>query len=131
MAFSEIIRARYGQNVFAKVVARDCAADPAGLVIANGIRRLADIELLRDLPGFALVYITAPADIRYRRIINRGGKVGEGDLTWEQFLDFEQRPTELSIGEIKDLARFRIDNDGTIGDLHRKIDQIVAALRTA
>ena len=54
-AFSEMTRRQYGQDLYAKVIAKDCLGDSAEIVIANGIRRMPDIEGLSRLDGFRLL----------------------------------------------------------------------------
>ncbi|MBN1584756.1 AAA family ATPase [Candidatus Uhrbacteria bacterium] len=124
--FSEMTRKQFGENLYAKIIGTDCRNDPAKIVIAQGIRRPADIEELKKLENFRLVHITAPAEIRYQRIIRRGEKAGERDITWEQFREQAKLPTEMSISEVADQADHVIDNSGDIEDLYGKLDELMA-----
>lgn len=125
-AFSELARQRFGENVFAKVIARDCDQDTAELVIANGVRRPADIEHLKAVPGFHLVYLAVPARLRYERIRNRGEKAEEHDMSWETFMANEVLPTELAIRELGAAADFTVDNAGDFESLYRQLENLLA-----
>ncbi len=126
--FSEITRATFGDDLYAKVMAEDCRGDQANLVVVEGIRRQADISLLQKLDNFYLVYITAPAEIRYERAKARGEKAGESSMSFKEFKAQDQRSTEILIPQLGATAKYRIDNIGTKEDLYEKINQIITVL---
>jgi len=127
ITFSEISRKAFGDDLYAKVIARDSANDPADIVIVDGIRRKADIALLKDLPGFHLIYITAPLALRWERAVKRNEK-GEGAMTLEQFTEQENASTEVAIPELGSRAEFRIDNTGTFDEFHEELENILKKL---
>lgn len=126
--FSEITREAFGDDLYAKVVAQDCANDTAEVVVVEGIRRMADISLLNQLDNFHLIYITASVEIRYERTKQRGEKAGENEMTLETFLAQEQASTEVLIPAIGATAKYMIDNSGTKEELHSKIDEIMKVI---
>lgn len=127
--FSEISRHAYGEDLYAKVVAEDCRSLNADMIIVDGVRRPADVENLRTLPGFHLVYVTAPVEIRWQRARGRGEKAGESEMTLEQFKAEELLPTELDIKKLGAGAEFVIDNTGGIENLYASIGSVVEYIK--
>lgn len=122
---SETVRATFGEDVLAKTIARDAEHDVNPIVVIDGIRRIADISHLRQLPNFLLVEISAAPKIRYERLVKRGENPDDTAKTYEQFLADHERSTEKSILEVIPLAQDAIDNNGTLDELHAQIDRIV------
>lgn len=126
---SRCLRETFGEDLFAKTMAKDVMADPTNVIIVDGIRRLADIAYLKDVPGFSLISIDADPKIRHARLINRGENADDSQKTFEQFLADHQLETELSIPAVMAEANFQINNDGDFDDLHRQIDEIINTIR--
>lgn len=122
---SESIRGTFGEDIMAKVIAEDVKNDPNSLIVVDGIRRLADIQYLKQFPGFTLVEISADTNTRYERLIRRSEKADDATKTYEQFLADHKRSTEISIPEVAAHARERIDNNGTAEDLGRELDLLI------
>jgi dephospho-CoA kinase len=94
---SEALRATFGEDVLAYAIEKDAINSTSDIVVIDGIRRIEDIAALEPLPQFKLVEISAPAKVRYDRMTHRGEKSGENEMTWDEFAEQEQAPTELSI----------------------------------
>jgi len=122
---SETIRATFGQDILAAAIAGDAKKDTNKIVIVEGIRRMPDIEHLSKLPDFVLVEIFAEPKTRYERLVKRNENPDDSAKTYEQFLADHERSTELSIPEVITHATERIDNNGTIEDLHQQLDKLV------
>jgi dephospho-CoA kinase len=122
---SEILRGTFGEDLLAKVMARDAETSQNKLVIVEGIRRLADIVYLQKLPNFVLVEIFADVKIRYGRIIERRENPDDASKTFEQFLLDHERSTEISIPEVIAEADERIDNNGDEEYLHLQLDALI------
>ncbi len=122
---SEMIREKFGENIMAKTMAKDIEKDDHHITSISNIRRLADIEYLGKLPGFVLVSIEADLEVRYKRLTNRGEKTDDNNKTYEQFLEDHQRSTELSILEVVKQAKEKIDNNGSLEELHKQLDELV------
>lgn len=127
IAFSELTRRAYGEDLYARVIARDSAGDEAGLVVVDGIRREADIAALKNLPGFLLVYVTAPLETRWERARKRGEKPEETEMSLERFMSEESAPTELDIAALGAKADATLDNSGTFEELYRQIEGLIMA----
>ena len=122
---SEIIRGTFGEDTMAKVMAEDAKNAKSNITIVEGIRRMADIEHLSKLPNFILIEIFANPKTRYERLIKRGENSDDNNKTYEEFLKHHKRQTEMSIPEVAKNATEKIDNNGSIEDLHQQLDNLV------
>jgi len=125
---STAIREAFGQDALANVMEAQVQASTADIVIVDGIRRMEDIEDLSKDSKFHLVEIWAPPEIRFERLKNRNEKAGEGDMTWEEFLDMGKRETEVTIAGVAAQAKHKIDNSGGLEDFKAKLDEFIATL---
>lgn len=124
-ALSPALRALFGQDILARVISKDVQNDNNKVIIIDGIRRFADIEYLKELPEFKLVYITADIGKRYERIIKRGENTDELNKTFEQFRKDHEAETELEIPKVGATAHIKIDNNGSLEELYKQIDNII------
>jgi len=127
--FSTLTREAYGQDLYARVVAKDCEADENTLIVVDGIRLEADMAALKDFPGFHLIYVTAPVELRWQRARNRGEKAGESEMSLEDFKKEELLPTELAIKEIGARAEFTVENAGDFAELYTSMESILEYIK--
>lgn len=124
-SLSKILRENFDQNILSKTITKDIENDPNSMVILDGIRRESDIVYLKDKPGFHLVYITADAKVRWKRIIERGENSDDKNKTFEQFLEDEKAEADRLIKELGKKAEYTITNDENLEKLHKKIEELV------
>jgi dephospho-CoA kinase len=122
---STILRENFGQDLFSKVISEDIKRDDSEVVIVDGIRRESDIEYLKKMKGFKLIYVEADMKIRYERIIKRGENADDNRKTFEEFKKDHQGEAELQIKGLKGIADIVLDNNGTLEDLYQQIDDIL------
>ena len=97
------------------------------LVVA-GPRVVAEVAALKA-HGAVVVAIEAPQRIRYERTKARK-RLGD-DLTFEQFVEFERLESENpdpcahNVSKVIEMADFRINNDGTLEDLHQAVRNVL------
>lgn len=127
-ALSTFVRYQYGEDIMSRVIARDVGHDPQDLVVVEGIRRPSDVRYLKDLTGFYLVYLTAAPDIRWQRLRTRRENPDDAEKTFAQFLTDEQAEADSLILDIAKEAGFTIVNNGSIPELHAKIEAVLEAL---
>jgi dephospho-CoA kinase len=127
--FSLITRETFGQDLYSKAIALDASEAVAPMVIAEGVRRIADIAELSKLPSFHLIAIVADEKTRFDRVKRRNENDSDAAKTWEQFKKEASAETELTIREIASRAEVAVSNDGTLEELHRKLDEVVAKLK--
>lgn len=122
---STIFRENFDDNILSAVVAKDALKDDHLVVAIDGVRRLADIEYLKQLDGFCLVYIETSLEKRYERIVLRGENSDDATKTFQQFEKDHQREAELQIKDLKKEAQFVLDNNGSKEEFYRQIDEII------
>ena len=126
---STFLRQTYGEDLLAKVLTKQVKEAEDDLVIVDGIRRLADIEYLKDLDNFYLIAITADLKIRYQRVLSRNENPGDAEKTWEDFLADEARETEVSISAVVNQADYILENNGTLEELKNQIDKTLTLIQ--
>lgn len=122
---STVLRKNFSEDILAKSMYHDVQNDECDVVVVDGVRRLADIVFLRELPHFKLIYVDADMQIRYDRMVNRGENVGESKKTFEEFKNDHANESEVQIRDLKNYANYVVSNDGTFADLYKQIDEII------
>lgn len=125
--FATETRAREGNAYFTK---QSMVGVTDEAVFAD-MRHPDEIDSLRQRYGnnFLLVSVDAPIELRYQRACSRG-RVGDGE-TLEDFRAKEDREMSGRLGShyLKEVIRqadIRIQNDGTLAELHAKVDRIIS-----
>lgn len=119
-----LMRENFGPDVLACRVMSHVRSDS----VIYSIRNLREAEYLRCRPGFILLAFDAPAEIRFDRVKKRGRQ--ESASTLEEFIRKEREEmTENETGQQLALciasADYRIINNGSLKDLHRKLEKFL------
>ena len=117
------LRERYGPDVLAKRT----VAKVGGPAVIDSIRNTHEVAFLRRQDGFVLLAIDAPVEVRFARVAARGRDESAADL--ESFRKKEEQErtggeTSQQLEACMAAADRLILNDGTIPDLHRKLEEI-------
>jgi dephospho-CoA kinase len=87
-------------------------------VIITGVRSLGEAKAIKELGG-KLVFIDAPIELRYSRMVSRN-RDSEATLSLEQFKAGEQKElnsgltdADFNIAKIFEIADIKLDNSGT------------------
>lgn len=124
------LRERFGGGVLAEAIKSKIIKTRAKKVVIDGMRHPAELEALKLMSGFKLVYITAPLDIRYQRALQRGEKAGESKFSLADFKSEEKLSTELYINKMGRRANFKLVNNADLKDLYNQIEiKIIKALK--
>ncbi|MFZ2154487.1 MAG: AAA family ATPase [Candidatus Moraniibacteriota bacterium] len=123
---STLMRENFDDNILSMVIYKDVENDAHQVIAIDGVRRMADIEYLKKIPEFKLVYVETSMENRYERIVKRGENVDDNTKTFEGFKLDHEREAELQVRELKNHADFVIDNNGTLKDLLLQVDEIVS-----
>lgn len=125
------LRQTFGEDLFARTMAKDVAACEAEMIIVDGVRRLADIDHLKQLPGFHLIAIDADPKIRHARVVSRAENVGDDQKSLEEFLrESRELETEASIPGVMAEASYVIDNSTDLAALQAQLDDLVAKIKS-
>jgi dephospho-CoA kinase len=86
------------------------------------------VEFFRKQKGFVLLAVDAPIEVRYARTRARGRD--ESATTFDEFrrkeeLEMAGNETEQQIALCMAMADRTIFNDGTIEELHRKVEELL------
>lgn len=119
---------RFGAGYFVKQVAEKILREKWTTAGISGIRSPQDAAILKEVfkLDFVLinVYISDSRE-RYKRIFKRGSKRDQS--TYEDFLRQDKISQDLfHIQDTIKLADLSVPNDGSLEDLHRSIDTLVA-----
>lgn len=123
---SPVLREAFGQDLMAKVMGNDVAKSDSNMIVIEGMRRPADIEYLKKIPGFRMIAIEVDAQTRYQRLVKRGENAGDKEKTFEQFLKEHEAETEIYIPELMKQANVTIDNNGSLEDFYKQLDKLIA-----
>jgi len=118
------LRTSLGEDVIVNAFGRDMEKDPSRVIAVDGIRYMNEVKMLRKFENNLLIFVDAPADIRYGRCRTRGEK-GEDKIEFEEFLKAEERETERHIDEIGGIADYRIENTKSLEELYKEVDRIL------
>ncbi len=114
------LRASFGPDVLARRISAGLAA-PA---VIDSIRNLAEVECLRRLPGFILVAVDAPVELRFERARLRGRNESAGTLEEFRRKEDQERcggPAEQQLASVMAAADLTITNEGTLEEFHAKL----------
>lgn len=127
VAFANELRAQHGpQYVFETLFAR--AKDSKMPTIIESIRTVGEAMALKEKGGILLA-IDADEVLRYGRIHGRASALDR--VTFEEFKMQEARemqsddPNKQNIGAVMRMADHVIQNDGTMQELHQKIEKFL------
>lgn len=125
---SLIMEDGFGASSLATAAKFNIADDPSDIIILDGIRRNAELELVRKFKNNLVIYITAKGNLRYRRLKLRSEKVGETGLTQSQFSAEEASKAEKQIPDLGKKADLKIVNNATMDQFAKKINQLAEKL---
>lgn len=127
-ALSTHLREAFGQDILAHIIEAEAEHSDQDIVVIDGVRRLSDIDLVRERSNFTLWYTEADPALRYERLHKRRENSDDSTLTFEQFLEDHSNETERFIPELKEYAQEIIENNGTLEALHARVDALVKPL---
>lgn len=117
------LRERSGPDI----LARRTMAKVSGPAVIDSLRNMHEVAFLRRQAGFVLLAVDAPIEMRFVRVSVRGRDESAADL--EAFRNKEAQEREGGAAAQQLVACMAaadrlIVNDGTIPDLHRKLEEV-------
>lgn len=124
-----VLRGALGPDALAKKTIEKLEKDGRNYVI-DSIRNAAEAEKVKGLKNSFLVYVTAPAEIRFERMKLRARE--SDPRTLEAFRKIEEiemkneEKTRQSLSDAFEAADRKLINDSSIEALHEKIDHLLS-----
>lgn len=122
------LRDEHGASILAKRIVEKINLQKPDLAVIDSIRNLAEINGLKKMQGFFLIGVDAPVEIRFERAKKRG-RIGF-EKTLKDFIEIEEKENSADTNkqqlfECLKKADAVIQNNGTMGDLNKKLDDIL------
>jgi dCMP deaminase len=124
------LRTKFGPGVLAERILRNLENDINYVI--DSIRNPREVEVLRTRSDFTLLAVEADPKTRFERSRKRGRE--SAAQTFEQFVKEEAReldsdnPANQQLQATRQKADLVISNDGTLEELHRRLDQTLPPL---
>lgn len=121
---SLLMNEAFGAEALANAAKFSIEGDRADVIILDGIRREAELKLVKEMKNNTVIYVTADSDLRYKRLKLRSEKVGEVGLTFAQFLSEENSKAEAEIPKLSKKADIKVENNGSKEEFKHKVKMI-------
>lgn len=125
---STTIRRIFGESSLARAILARVKQSflETDIVIVEGVRRLIDIESLREDSSitFRHIHMEAVPSVSHQRHAKRNEKPGDADLSLGQFLTMVNAEAEAQIDSLIPFADIVIDNSGTQEALDETLRQL-------
>jgi dephospho-CoA kinase len=120
-----------GRGCFVRMAAQEILKRGWKVAGISGVRSPEDVAAMKEMfgNGFILVRVDiSDPGIRFERVRLRGER--RDPLTREAFQEQDRNEEqEFQINRAEAMADYSIDNSGTLEELHRQIDDLVASKR--
>lgn len=127
---AEALRTTFGGDVLSRALVEDIKHSDAHVIVVDGIRKEAELEVLKTLPGFVFIFVDAAIETRYKRIHTRNEKADDATKTFEEFVTDHERAADRDVPQLKALADFVVDNnDDDMAQVYAQMDAAIAQLR--
>jgi len=110
-------REKYGPGAIADLLTEPIKNSQSKVIIIDGVRSTAEIEVLKNAGAVKLLSIEASADTRYKFLSSRGRS--DDPATKEKFEERDNRELGVGIGESIAIA------DETISNNNITLDQLI------
>ena len=110
------LREKNGPGAIAELLTEQIKNSQSGVIIIDGVRSTAEIEVLKNVGTVKLLSIEASADTRYKFLGGRGRS--DDPETKEKFEERDKREIGVGIGKSMEIA------DETISNSHITLDEL-------
>lgn len=126
--FSLAIRQHFGEEAFSIMIKGQALDRSENIIVLDPIRRPADIVAFDSGSSFVLVALKRDDGARYQSMVTRNREKSDSDVTREKFNELDNAETEIYINDLAAKADYTIENSGTIEDLYKKVDELMAKI---
>lgn len=123
---ADSLRKQHGPSYLAELLLHKAQQEAPKHAVFESVRTLAELQTLRRLPGFLLLSINAPREVRYERLKQRGR--GDNLESFEAFcayddLVMEGAANEQHVAAVMDHADINIVNIGSLEELREQLEE--------
>ncbi len=122
--FGKHLKDRYGEDVLIRLAVdkkRNCKN-----IVIDGVRSEGEINAVKRLGG-KVIYVEASPETRFKRLVERKASKDKTIKSFEDFRAMDDVEEHLyHTSELKGLADYIIVNEGTLEELRRKVEEIIA-----
>src|SRR5262252_8985933 len=123
------LRQKHGAAVLAERILSKIEDDKHYII--DSIRNPAEVEAFREAKHFKLIRIEAPAEVRFKRIVNRQRE--SDPKTLDEFVELEKREAEgddtsQNLVKVELMADHTVTNAGALEKLYAQIDELLPKL---
>lgn len=128
------LRKQYGGSYFGELLRARAQAEGAENAIIESVRTVLEATKIKSIGGCILV-VDAPEEVRYERIQSRASETDH--VSFEEFRTQEARemdsenandPSYMNMRAVIAMADVTVQNDGTLDELHTRIEEALAKL---
>lgn len=124
------LRKAFGEDILSKGLIAEAEKSDSELIVVDGVRRFPDIIQMQASERFYFIYVEASPEKRYERLIMRHNNSDDTGKTLAQFEKDALQESESQIRDLKGHADFVINNDGTLEELQKQVDDIIARINS-
>jgi len=124
--FGNALEKNYGVGHLAKIAIKKI--DPGSKVVISSIRQPGEIEVLRGLTRFFMIFVDAPIEERFARL--KGRRRSDDHKTIDAFKEMERVQMNglsggINLRKCQEMSDYQIFNDGDLDDLNQKTGMIL------
>ncbi len=127
--WSTFLRCTYAQDAFSRAVQKRLRETTKKWVVLSTIRRSSDLDGIREQNRVHLWYVEADQKARYQRHVSSKRKVGDAEMTFEEFQTIEDNEVQRTIPALKTEAEVVVENnndfDSFIAEVRRQADKLI------
>lgn len=118
------LRKQYGKEALTRMICERITRKEPWCI--SGVRLPEEVAYLRSFycEAFFLLDVECESKKRYERLKSRGTK-GEKKMSYKKFMEIDRKVTERPIKESTELADHMIDNNGSMEELKRQLDDLM------
>ena len=119
------LRKQFGENILENAIISKIENIDSEILLLDGVRRKEDIDNIKKLENFYLIFIDTSLEVRSERMKSRAEKNDDKNINIEVLNKDEQHDSENRVSMLKKEADFIIDNNSTIENLKENINNVI------
>jgi len=118
-----------GRGCFVRMAGQEIQKRGWKVAGISGVRSPEDVAVMKEMFGGDFILVRVEINdpkVRFERVRLRGER--RDPLSWEAFQEQDRNEErEFQINSAEAMADYSVDNSGTLEDLHRQLDEMVAS----